>query len=1004
VSTRAKPDRSRFIVRDHLIPRSLLAAALCLLLGAFTPPAEAVAVASVVLLACFTTSSLRRLGWVIAAALGMAIGGLISWGLAGGLVLLDLLGVPLFLVACDMLGLEQEEMGDALGFGGRVLSLLTLGTWFPTLLIIVGTVAVAYAESSWSSLAIAAVPCYLEIRRHHWLSLLSAVIVGLVWWFPDALLVPMIVAAVALIWPHLPRRVRPSVVSLPHDFRHAPFVSIRLWKVDRLLYRGDIDGAESRLHRWHLATERPLVRLRRRYVALEKGLYQEALSEDDASQLTDRVGQSSELLNALALLAIARSADAASRLERLTHEQLGHRTRISCDLALAEGLLETGDSDGAVAYATSVIKEGRHSPSSADSLRAHRYLAEALRRKGEIDEAAAVVTRGLIRVMTGWRSTLMDGSRLDSLMTGARGRQFLEIARLFILDVQISRAAGSLKPEKLDEFLFNEGLSSYFAMSGEWKDYADAQLLMADLFLEQNAEGATKKGLAASLRALRELDRHRYDLHSQVDRAAWSSRFQQALSVSLPLAERSSLPALTAELVELARIQALPLVSSGVSGAEVVLAPAPIVRARGKTSIARYADSNRPPPVDLEIAAMSTAGFGAWWLSYWRSRDSLYWSLVPPRGEVFAGSLAASADSELSKLLAALHQAVPIREPDESEADLDVRMAASPLIGSHASESALSSMLSDAILPEPLVGELRRRHTEGAPPLPLAISPAPELAFVPWALLRVDLGGKQARLVATADFVLAPSASLAVELGRRAKTPNRCPLRLAVLDTTDSPELPALPGARSLARILPPSVTVLGGPHWTGDLATKARLKQALSEAGKASSALFACHAVRGLADQPSMGGLVAASDDGLRRSVLTASDVIALAESRDHVPAQVVLQACDTSDLSSSSSGEWLTIAPAFLTAGANVVVSTLFPLADTDESDNPIISAVVRGDDLRKAVRDMQIERAARWDDPQSRHGTIADSPVVWGAYVTCSCREIQEDAGRRSFGTAH
>jgi hypothetical protein len=96
-------------------------------------------------------------------------------------------------------------------------------------------------------------------------------------------------------------------------------------------------------------------------------------------------------------------------------------------------------------------------------------------------------------------------------------------------------------------------------------------------------------------------------------------------------------------------------------------------------------------------------------------------------------------------------------------------------------------------------------------------------------------------------------------------------------------------------------------------------------------------------------------------------------------------LQACDTSDLHSAEAGEWLTIAPAFLAAGASVVVSTLFPLADADDPDAELLSSLLAGDDLRSSIRKLQLEHSRRWDaEDGAGVRSVADAPVVWGAYV--------------------
>ncbi|HEV2790731.1 MAG TPA: CHAT domain-containing protein [Solirubrobacterales bacterium] len=277
----------------------------------------------------------------------------------------------------------------------------------------------------------------------------------------------------------------------------------------------------------------------------------------------------------------------------------------------------------------------------------------------------------------------------------------------------------------------------------------------------------------------------------------------------------------------------------------------------------------------------------------------------------------------------------------------------------------------------------------------MAIAPAPSLGYVPWGILaaRREASDEVDRLLELCDWVIAPSAALLVQAPEYGRV-DSAPLALAVADTTETPELGALEGARLQAIALPAEVTVLGGRHWSPHLATAAKIEETLVESGPEVTAAFLCHAVRGTPEEPSRGGLVIAADtpNGEEHELLSPIDIFAMTARGIAMPSQVLLQACDTSALSDASSGEWLTLAPALVAGGSREVIATLYPMPDLYVPEDPVIEAAVAGTSLRQAVVLTQRIGLARWEAGQA--DDPAHSPLSWGAYAPICVRPSRRE----------
>ena len=531
-----------------------------------------------------------------------------------------------------------------------------------------------------------------------------------------------------------------------------------------------------------------------------------------------------------------------------------------------------------------------------------------------------------------------------------------------------------------------EAVAVGLAIAG-WSDDLVELLLMQARRAAEDDEQVDRVRLAA--RALMELDRTRYRLAAQSSRTSWSRRFQRVLAVALDAAHETQDHTFVAELLEFARVQALPAATAEAAG-DLPLSTPPVIRLRGHSRLARPGEPDRPDPVTLETATERAAGVGGWWLSYWEVSDWLYWALVPPDGaDIHSGRVSIGPASDLSRELAALRDSLPVLQPDEDVATADFRIARSPLMSDPSAERRLSARLGLQLLPTQLLAAARGYQLEERR-LSISIAPSPSLGYVPWSLLatpRAD--GRYDRLLELCDWTLVPSAALlaGATVGPSA---GRAPLALAVADTASTANLGDLPGARAQAGELPPSVTVLGARHWTRAVATIETFERELRQLGPAITVAFLCHAVRGTSEEPSRGGLVMApSDPEAEFAILDAASLFAMGARGLEMPAQVLLQACDTSALSDAQSGEWLTLAPALLAGGSREVLATLYPVPDIASVDDPIFQAAIAGESLCDAAAQMQRTNLTHWESGKATD--LSHTPLFWAGYAPLRVRNV-------------
>ncbi|MGV9563582.1 CHAT domain-containing protein [Streptomyces sp. NPDC003480] len=909
-----------------------------------------------------------------------------------------LFGVILVTLVTASVAAAQWLWADDDTATGRLATRRIVGQWVQRA-VIAGMALAAMAEGGWFAdgfleAAVLVVPLVALSRSAHLTTTATAVAASAVtgWSVTPLVLAGGSLSVVMFVWSteRYPQQWHPLPTP---DALHHPLQAARCRLCDRRIARGDLLGARRSLG----SGDGPCLQLRRAFLDLEERLYQPALSLANDPALPAALSGPALILRGRALSGTARFDEARTIYLGVLQSLQDGQSRLHDYLALlsAENDFAAGDSDRAAQAAASLTT---HTPDTCDYFmrqRALHLLAAYERDRGHPEQAAhyadqamdaMIRNRALARLML-----LRTSNRAARRLFGNRASMFLHVLRVDILSRSMT---------KRDDWE-PEAVAMALATARAADDLVELFLLEARAAAASDRQQSKAPALVA--RALMELDRTRYLLAAQSSRSSWSRRFHRVLDVALSIAHTQQDHEFVGELLEFARIQTLPTATAEAPAQETTeleLSTPPTVLVHGRSRLARPAERHRPPHVELTHAAERSAGVGAWWLSYWSSGEWLYWALVDPSGGTSSGRAEFGADSPLRRRLEDLERALPVILPGEHPAEADFRMAASPLLTDPAAELALFTALGELLLPGRLVHAATRRIADGHTRLPLAIAPAADLGHLPWSLLGAasrpgETPRPPARLIELCDWVLAPSAALVCNA--ETEGGSCAPLALAIVDTTDAPELGELAEARAQVTALPRSIRILGGAHWSTDLATLPQVEAALREIGPDSTVAFMCHAVRGDVSEPSKGGLVLARPETAPHSadratepmpasppdVLGPLQIFAMRRRGLKMPSQVLLQACDTSALKDTASGEWLTIAPAFIAAGSREVVATLYPLVDLPGTDDPMMHAALAGSSLREAVGRLQRERLRAWNSGNA--GTVSETPFTWGAYAT-------------------
>jgi len=391
----------------------------------------------------------------------------------------------------------------------------------------------------------------------------------------------------------------------------------------------------------------------------------------------------------------------------------------------------------------------------------------------------------------------------------------------------------------------------------------------------------------------------------------------------------------------------------------------------------------------------------------------------------------------LDHVLTELRAALPTELPGESVADGIERMRTGAF-SSPAKERALSSRLSDLLMPPDLVRELLAEATATGSPVLVRMLPAPSHAHVPWELLLLRADGPDGatgtaarRLAEVADVVADPPAG--VHAGR-ARLPEPWSDQVAARPSIHV--LDPAPARRRLGLVLSPAQRdAFAARHpdaraVTARTVTRADLSAHLRDDPSPSRLFYVGHVV-GLPSHPGTTSLLLSDDDrayGVLPAVggnrlfsaldalegtlfaaqrVTDEDGVVWPTGRREVlggaqiwpmPPRVALIACASGgDLGHL---EPFGLAIAFINAGAEIVTASRWALPTDrafrekdsfrpDIDPQPLFDMAVAVDDAHATADPVatlaawQRARIAAWDADDD--APIALSPVTWGALTT-------------------
>ena len=525
--------------------------------------------------------------------------------------------------------------------------------------------------------------------------------------WPAAPVVFVALIAAVIIW-RLSSRPPKLWHPLPAvGWRAGPLTWLRLRRCDRRIERGDLFGARSIVEAARSPTRHHVLRLT--LLEIEERSYQGALSlEWDPERVDAEMEGFAALLYARALSGIAQFESANRTYAGLLGTQRGKEMfdpyvhLLQAENALAAGNLGPARQLAEETYAA--VDAGRDGYFLR--LRAACLLAEC----AIVDDDDPVGFEKRIdvadEVVLSDRWTRRMGLRPDPLqmvrqMFGRKGNLILQQARVETLRRRYEPDDSGWDPEAF-------GLAMAIA---NWSiDLVELQLTEAAI--ADKAERQDER-VRFGVRALMELDATRYRLSAQSARTSWSRRFQRALAVTLDAAFQQEDHDLVAELLEFARVQALPAATAEASE-DLVLSTPPVVRLRGLARLAKPAEADRPAPISLETAMQRAAGTQGWWLSFWEADEWLYWALIPPEeAEVESGRISLRPGSMLGGALNSLEESLPLLGPDEDPASADFRIARSALLIDPTAELELSLALGTQLIPFSLLAAARRLDRVG---------------------------------------------------------------------------------------------------------------------------------------------------------------------------------------------------------------------------------------------------------------------------------------------------
>jgi tetratricopeptide (TPR) repeat protein len=586
----------------------------------------------------------------------------------------------------------------------------------------------------------------------------------------------------------------------------------------------------------------------------------------------------------------------------------------------------------------------------------------------------------------------------------------------------LGRTAEAAKHLRLARSLFERG-----------KAPVEAAVCSSNLAVVLRDAGDVVEAMKAALEAVAGLDAYRYALPYSGMRASWSRYAAAAYRHAFGLAAQTKDQRLLAELIESARLQAVPTggdapppgatvaaalpswaigagdepeprprtlaqarAGRGLAGlGPMALGTPPAVSVAGRSELGglRGDAASGDQPVAVEDAARHVGGAGAWWWGTWQVGSRLFWSLIRPGAEPMADSIDLAPGTGAATALREYEEALP--RSDETGPGWQVRSRTSVLVADPTGEAALAWRLGSALLPPVLRAALARRAASDDEPLSLVIAPAQVLGRVAFPLLAVAEprpDGDGARVLDAAVVRLSPPIALVDSCARRVPprrpSPRPRPLQLAIVGDSGERDYPPVAEALTVD-----AVEVLGPPSWpAAQPVDRDGLAEHLAAVGQGSPAVCILFGHVEPPDTPDLPATTAfrltADEEIVAHELLVPEDQTQLFP----MPDRVLMLCCSSAGADVSPHGEWTGFGPALLWAGADCVVATSWPMLPIDtaiEVANTLVNAMAGDEDPAAALRREQRRWLARWRStpplaPDAPWPPRHPAPYLWALYV--------------------
>jgi tetratricopeptide (TPR) repeat protein len=525
---------------------------------------------------------------------------------------------------------------------------------------------------------------------------------------------------------------------------------------------------------------------------------------------------------------------------------------------------------------------------------------------------------------------------------------------------------------------------------GSLENLADAHFVRGCWLVGQ---GQNRQALGHALSALARYIDLSARMESSVVRLMRGNWGDGARELALQIAIENADADLAAELIEGARLQALPQESARASNyrsKSVIgefanlstsgISPVRSIAVRGHSRLMEYLPmADGVKPVNFEECIEAVGGPDALWWGVWAFNEIWYWCVIGG-GMRVAGAIALREETQARTLMESVLNC-SLASPSASPEDV----VSGPLTRSYQAEESLSLQLGMLLVPDPLRRTLLANMSETGRPRSLVVS-GNVFASLPLPLFGVETPHGDpypARLVEVSVIRFAAPVALVDHVRSHPVYPaDTYPVHVACVDSRGDLEharrIPA--GARNVLAGFTATSPSLDTNFLPATINNLRRVLQAVPPSDP-SIFYYSGHASAGSFGPGIESGLVMADDVLTAEQLFTLVNGVPLAP----FPARVLLGACQSSGAQGSGAGEWFGVAAAVLWAGARQVVATNWRVWDTpfvSWLDLKIVDAMRTSDDVSSSLRSIQLECLRRWR-AEGRPSPAAAMPVLWGAY---------------------